>query len=46
VIYVVKSGDTLGGIAKRYGTTYQHLAEINGIPNPNKIGIGQKIKIS
>lgn len=44
-VYVVKYGDTLSGIAAKYNTTYQKLAEYNGIPNPNKISVGQKIKI-
>lgn len=44
-VYIVKSGDTLSGIAKKYGTTYQKLAEYNGIPDPNKIITGQKIRI-
>lgn len=43
--YTVKSGDTLSGIAAKYGTTYQHLAEINGIANPNLIYPGQVIII-
>lgn len=43
--YTVKSGDTLSGIASKYGTTYQHLAELNGIANPNLINIGQVIII-
>ena len=45
VYYVVKWGDTLSGIASRYGTTYQKLAQINGISNPNKIYAGQKIRV-
>ena len=44
-VYTVKSGDTLSGIAAKYGTTYQALAEYNGISNPNIISVGQKIKI-
>lgn len=44
-IYVVKSGDTLSGIAAKYGTTYQKLAAYNNIANPNVIHVGQKIKI-
>lgn len=44
-IYVVKSGDTLSGIANKYGTTYQELAAYNNISNPNVITVGQKIKI-
>lgn len=45
VYYVVRSGDTLSQIASRYGTTYQQLAQINGISNPNKIYKGQKLRI-
>ena len=44
-VYIVKSGDTLSGIAAIYGTSYQHLAEINGIDNPNLIYEGQSIII-
>lgn len=44
-VYVVKSGDTLSEIAAKYGTTYQKLAQYNGIANPNIISVGQKIKI-
>lgn len=43
--YTVKSGDTLSGIAARYGTTYQRLAQMNGIANPNKIYAGQIIRV-
>ena len=45
VYYVVKRGDTLSAIASKYGTTYQQLAKINGIANPNKIYPGQKIRV-
>ena len=38
-------GDTLSGIAKKFGTTYQKLAAYNGIKNPNLIHPGQKIRI-
>lgn len=44
-VYIVKKGDTLSGIASKFGTTYQVLASYNGINNPNKINIGQAIKI-
>lgn len=43
--YTVQSGDTLSGIAAKYGTTYQKLASYNGIANPNLIYPGQVIKI-
>lgn len=43
--YVVKSGDTLSGIAAKFGTTYQSIAAKNGISNPNLIYPGQVLKI-
>jgi len=43
--YTVVKGDTLGAIAARYGTTYQKIAELSGILNPNVINVGQKLKI-
>ena len=46
VVYIVKKGDTLSGIAKKYGTTYQYLAKLNNIKNPNLIYVNQKIYIS
>lgn len=43
--YTVKKGDTLSGIASKYGTTYQKIAKDNGIANPNLIYVGQTLKI-
>lgn len=43
--YTVRAGDTLSGIAAEYGTSYQTLAQINGIANPNLIHVGQTIKL-
>ena len=43
--YIVKKGDTLSGIARRYNTTYQELARYNNIANPNLIYVNQVIKI-
>lgn len=45
IVYIVKSGDTLSGIAAKYGTTYQKLAAYNNISNPDLIAVGQKILI-
>jgi N-acetylmuramoyl-L-alanine amidase len=44
-VYVVQSGDTLGGIAARYGTSWQKLAAYNHIANPNLIYINQTMCI-
>lgn len=43
--YIVQAGDTLSEIAQRFGTTYQHLAAINGISNPDIIHVGDNIVI-
>lgn len=43
--YIVKRGDTLSSIARRYNTTYQELARYNNIANPNLIYVNQVIKI-
>jgi murein DD-endopeptidase MepM/ murein hydrolase activator NlpD len=45
-VYTVKSGDTLGKIARANKTTASALQKINGIKNANVISIGQKIKLS
>ncbi len=43
--YTVVSGDTLSGIAMKYNTSWQLLAEINNISNPGLIYAGQVIKV-
>lgn len=45
IIYTVKSGDTLSGIAQKYKTSYQKIASDNNIKNPNLIFPGQKLVI-
>lgn len=44
--YTVQRGDTLAGIARRYGVTVRYLVNLNGIQNPNLIYPGQLIKLS
>lgn len=46
VTYTVRSGDTLSGIAAKYGTSYQTLASLNGIVAPYVIYPGQTIKVT
>lgn len=43
--YIVQTGDTLSGIALKYGTTVRQLVILNNIKNPNLIYPGQKIKV-
>lgn len=43
--HIVQKGEVLSEIATQYGTTYQALAKLNGIANPNRIYVGQKIRI-
>lgn len=43
--YVVKRGDSLSGIAKKYKTTWQKLAKLNNLKNPNLIYAGQVLKV-
>lgn len=44
-VYTVKAGDTLSGIAQKFGTTVSYLVSINGISNPNLIYVGQVLKV-
>lgn len=44
--YVVKKYDTLLKIAEDHATTVQALCQINGIQNPDKIKVGQKIALA
>lgn len=44
--YTVQKGDTLSGIASKYGTTWQKLAELNSLANPNLITPGQVLKVT
>ncbi len=43
--YIVQTGDSLYRIALRYGTTLRALADLNDIPNPDLISIGQALTI-
>jgi len=43
--YEIKSGDTLSAIARRTGRTVENIAAASGIKDPNRISVGQKIKI-
>ena len=41
----VRSGDTLSGIAKKYGTTVKRLCQLNNIRETKILQIGMKIRV-
>ncbi|MBI5922321.1 MAG: peptidoglycan DD-metalloendopeptidase family protein [Betaproteobacteria bacterium] len=43
--YIVKKGDTLYSIALEHGQSYRDLAAWNSLENPNKIQVGQQLRI-
>jgi len=43
--YVVKAGDTLGGIAAQLGVSVNDLAQANGITDPARIQVGQQLRV-
>ncbi len=44
-IHTVSSGETLGQIARRYGTTIDAIVSTNNLTNPDRLSIGQQIII-
>lgn len=44
-IYVIKKGDTLAAIARRYGTSTKSLCQKNGLKTTTILRLGQKIRI-
>jgi len=44
-VYVVKSGDTLSGIALKHGVKTAAILEANELKDANKISVGQKLQI-
>ena len=45
VTYSVRKGDSLGGIAKRFGVKVSTLSILNRIERPDLIKVGQKLRI-
>jgi LysM repeat protein len=44
-VHTVRSGDTLGHIAQRYGTSVTRLCQLNGIRSTTVLQIGQRLKV-
>ena len=45
MVHVVRWGETLQYIARRYGTTVEALVRANGLRNPNRIYAGQRLTV-
>lgn len=43
--HIVQPGETLGQIARQYGTTVENLQELNGLPDANYVWYGQRLLI-
>ena len=43
--HTVQRGETLGSIARQYGTTFTAIATANNLANPNLIYVGQQLTI-
>ena len=43
--HVVRPGESLGSIAARYNTSRRALMDLNNMGDPNKILVGQKLKV-
>ncbi len=43
--YTVQQGDTLGSVARRFGTTVKELATLNKLADADNIAIGQVLKL-
>jgi len=46
IVYVVKEGDTLGGIARQFSLTVDELLALNTLADPNVVEVGQEIVVS
>ena len=43
--HTIKSGDTLGALARRYGTTVSKLCSLNGIKSTTILRLGRKLRV-
>ena len=45
VVYFVKSGDSLWKVAKKFGSTVEEIARVNGIEELDRINVGKQLFI-
>ena len=45
ISHTVRSGETLGGIARKYGVSTRQIMQWNNLKNANKLRIGQRLRI-
>ncbi len=43
--YIIKRGDVLGGIARKYHTTVSRLCTLNNLKSPDRIREGQRLRV-
>ncbi|MDE5707613.1 MAG: peptidoglycan DD-metalloendopeptidase family protein [Alistipes sp.] len=43
--HTIRSGDTLGAIARKYGTTVSRICSLNGISSTTTLRIGRKLRV-
>jgi D-gamma-glutamyl-meso-diaminopimelic acid endopeptidase CwlS/peptidoglycan endopeptidase LytE len=44
--YTVQPNDTLYSIARRFGTTVERLVELNGLQDPHRLQVGQRLRVA
>jgi LysM repeat protein len=44
-LYIVRDGDTLGGLAEQFGTTVEEIMAVNNLTDPNNLQVGQALII-
>lgn len=45
VVHLVRSGDSLQGIASRYHSTVDLIMEVNGVTDPSRLRVGQRLVV-
>ena len=43
--HTVRNGDTLYGIARKYGTSVKHICQLNGIKENTVLRVGRRLRV-